>query len=303
MPLAITPNFLQLTKVGNREVFLNEYELADSNWNKCIPEMSSNMIMETELPMAGFGPIPVWDSDGSNIDYDVPIQGTPVYFTHTDYALGWAVSHKMIREDLYKKTGAELSRAAAISVRNTTEQIVANMYSNGFSASYPGGMDNLCLFTSNHTKLGGGVQSNISATGAALNSTTLTAGLVAFRKFTNHRNQILNLFPTKLICSPDNEYAARQLLFSTWDASANVHTENILKGTIRELIVWPQLTSTTAWFLITDLSQTKLRFFWRERPQYDSWTDNANKAIHSSVNYAHSLGWVTYEGTYGNAGA
>jgi hypothetical protein len=76
----------------------------------------------------------------------------------------------------------------------------------------------------------------------------------------------------------------------------------MLKGIVSDVYVWPNLTSTGAWFLVAATSQTKLRFFWREHPTYDADKDFKTKSIWNSVNYAYSVGYTAYDGTWGNPG-
>lgn len=297
--IIVTDDLVELTRVGLRKVYLNEYEAPGTIWNRIFPELDSDLATEQELIMAGFPAVPQWNADGGGISYAKPVSGGRILFTHTDYALGWVLSHKMIRDDLYEKTGKDLSTAAALSTRHSVEQDCANVFNNAFTTLGP---DGKVLCATDHPLLGGGSQANRPVAGGALTKTTLSNAVTAFMRMTNHMGQPIVMSAIYLVVPPELWETAKQLVSGSWDATDNKHAENMLKGVVSDVIVWPYLVSTTAWFLVAATNQTKLRFFWRERPSYDADKDFHTKGIANSVNYAYSVGYTAYDGVYGNPG-
>lgn len=297
--LIISTDLYELTKVGLDKIFLNEYSAPAPVGFKYFPEATMDKPIMEEMIMAGFGMVPQWNANGGTMSTDRPISGDRVLFTATDYGMTWYLSHKMLRDDMYQKTGADLTKAAALSAVHTREQDMANVLNLGFTVT---GADGKYLFATDHPRLDGGTQSNRPASGAALSATTLQAALVALAKQKNHRGQPIIGFDYALVIPPDLLYTATELVKNQWNPASGYHTENVLKGSVTEIIVNPYLTSALAWFLIAKPNVNKLRFFWREKPKYEVEKDFETKSIKNSLNFAYSVGYLAYDGTYGNPG-
>lgn len=300
MSVIITPEQLELTKIGLETIYMDEYDAPAQTGFRIFKEDTMDTPLVEEMIMAGFGAIPEWNSDGGGMAWDKPLSGDRIAFTATDYALQWSLSHKMIRDDLYNKVGSDLVKSAGQSTRHTVEQSMANIFNNGFTVTGP---DTKYLFATDHPLLGGGTQGNRPASGAALSATTLQAALIALSKMKNHRGQPIVIGDFALVIPPDLRFIAEALIRNKMDPAATYNTENVMAGTVTDIIEWPYLTSATAWFLVAKPDKTKLKFFWREKPSYDlDYKDFGTKSLSNSVNFAYSVGYTAYDGVYGNPG-
>jgi len=306
MALLITQDMIELTKVGLNEVYLNEIDEPSMQYTKLFDVKESKKSFEEEIILAGFGTVPPWDADGGKVLYDKPLSGERVRFIHTDYAMAWTVSHKLLRDDLYNKTSKELVTAASLSTRHSIEQDALNIFNTGFTVNGPDGVP---LFSNNHPLLGGGVQSNLG-TPAALTKESLKAMLTKIRRSVNERGQPVSYIPDTLLVPPELEMTVWELLESSnimSIAGANTAAaalDNPVKGMgfIKNVIISPYLTSDKAWFIGAIPKQRFTKFFWRERPWYDADKDFETKGVANSVAYAYSVGYTTYKGWWGNAG-
>jgi hypothetical protein len=115
------------------------------------------------------------------------------------------------------------------------------------------------------------------------------------------KNQIIHFNPDTLIVPPALEFTARVILESTQVIGSAFNDINPIKGGLN-LVVWPFLTSTTAWFVV-DSKAHELNFFRRKDegvkgPVYDFDTEAAKwKAV-----CRFSVGFSDWMGIYGSLG-
>lgn len=314
MALVTASKLVELTKVGLGQIYQDEIGAPGQNYQSLFKVEDSKKAIEEFIRMAGFGAVPQWDSDGTSINYDEPLIGDRYYWTHTDYALAWVLTHKIIRDDLYAKTGKTLATAAALSTRHTIEQTAINVFNKGFAATGSVGYDGVYFFSASHPRLDGGTADNL-LNNVALSESSLEAALIKIRKAVNERGQPVMYHPTTLLIPPELEYTAKRILKQDTIATYNnptavtatgnnvVARPNVLNGEISEIIVSPYLTSTTAYFIGCAPNERYTQFYWREKPFYDADYDFDTKGVANSVCFAFSCGYTNYKGWFGSAGA
>ena len=300
--------FPDLLRVGIRKVFLNEYSSYPEIYSRLMNVQTSNKAYEEELVMAGFGLIPEWNSDGQELPTDKILTGDRIVYVHKDYGMLWSVSKRLLREDMYGKVGKNLVQEETRAMKTTIEVVAHGIYNNAFSGTRP-----LCSAT--QSLIGGGTFSNRLT--VALNSTGLQLALERFRRWVNHRNQPIVLEPKVLLVPPELEHMAKTLLQSTTHPNAEfvsgnqsaIRAEqnrmptfvNTLKGAVDSLVVSPFLTDTNNWFLMTNPSQTKINFFWREKPDIETdHKDFRTKGVSHSITCAFSVGFTDWYGVLGS---
>lgn len=300
--------FPDLLRVGIRKVFLNEYGAYPEFFSKIFSVEDSKKAYEEELLMAGFGLVPEWNSDGQELPTDRILTGERVLYVHKDYGMMWSVSKRLLREDMYGKVGRELVKEAVRSMKTTIEVVAHGVLNNAFASPRP-------LCANNQQLIGGGTFSNRIT--AALTSTALQNALTRFRRWVNHRGQPIVLEPKILLVPPELEWMAKTLLQSTTHPNitfasgnsgavdgAGVPTSNgvinVLRSAVDTLIVDPYLVDNNNWFLMTDKSQHKLRFFWREKPTTElDERDFRTKGVMHSITCAFSVGFTDWFGVLG----
>ena len=299
---------LELTKIGLREIYFQELDAPGQNYTNLFDVQTSDKALEQFFNMAGFGPVSQWDSDGQPMNWDAPIMGDRYTWTHQDYAMAWAVSHKAIRDDLYQKMGKELVSAAALSTRHTIEQTCINVFNDGFTAT---GYDSKVFFANDHPRLDGGASSNLLSA-VALSESAIETALIQIKNAKNERGQPVVYSPQVLLIPPDLEFTAKKILgigstvrsvvndtVTSGTAVVGGTVPNHLDGIIPQVIVSPYLTATGKYFIGCAPNQRFTKFFWREKPTYDAWKDFETKGIANSVNFAFSVGYTNYKGWFG----
>ncbi|MEM4675936.1 MAG: Mu-like prophage major head subunit gpT family protein [Nitrososphaerota archaeon] len=311
--LMTTQQFPDLLRVGIRKVFLNEYNSYPEFYSRIFNVETSDKAYEEELLMAGFGLVPEWNSDGQELPTDKILTGERVLYVHKDYGMLWTVSKRLLREDMYGKVGKELVKEAVRAMKTTIEVVAHSVINNGFGGSRP-------LFSDRQQLIGGGTFSNRIA--SALTPAGLQSALTRFRRWVNHRGHPIVLEPKILLVPPELEWAAKTLLHSTSYPNVTFNSGgtgpvkgdigqmtsegviNVLRSAVDTLIVDPYLVDPYNWFLLTDKSQHKLRFFWRERPNTElNERDFRTKGVMHSITCAFSVGFTDWFGVLGAEGS
>jgi hypothetical protein len=297
-----TGQFPDLLRVGIREVFLSEYQNYPELYSKVYDVQTSNRAYEEELIIAGFGAVPEWNSDGSELPTDRALTGNRVLYVHKDYGMMWTVSKRLLREDLYAKIGAELVREAVRAMKHTVELVSWSVIANGFTGSRP-------LFSNNQLLLNGETFSNRLT--VALTATGLEQALTRFHRWRNHRGIPVVIEPRMLIVPPELKYVAYTLLHSTYypnissgstapNSTGSAFYENPFKNVVPDTLCVPYLQDTNDWFLFAAPKVHKLRFYWREKPATDMFTDFRTKGVMHSITGAFSVGFTDFYGVLGS---
>ena len=186
----------------------------------------------------------------------------------------------------------------------TKQTKAAAILNNGFDTGYPGG-DGVPLFSASHPTVSGGVNSNLPATTADLNETSLEAAVIQIAAWTDERGLLIAAKPDKLVIPPASMFIATRLLETELRVGTADNDINALKSngsipggyTVNHFLVDPD-----AWFLTTDVPNG-LKHFVRAplSNSMDGDFDTGNVRYKSRERY--SFGWSDPLGLYGSAGA
>jgi len=207
---------------------------------------------------------------------------------------------------LYDRLASRYTRALARSMSQTKQTIAANVLNNGFdtSGSYNGG-DGVALLASNHPLANGSTFSNILATAADLNETSLEQSLIDIAGFVDERGLKIALQGRKLIIPKELQFTAERVLRSPLRTSTSDNDINAMlnMGMIPEgYRVNHFLTDTDAFFIITD-APNGLKEFVRSpiKTAIEGDFDTGNVRFKARERY--SFGWSDPRGIFGTPGA
>ncbi len=208
--------------------------------------------------MFGFGAAPAMP-EGSPVTY----QSGGVLFVqrylYQVWGLAFALTRVLVEDGDHIAIGKIFSQHLAQSMIETEETLCAQILNRGFNSSYTGG-DGVSLINSAHPIIGGGFNqgssfSNVLSTAANLSQTSLEQLLIQIRSAVDNNGKRIRLNPLKIVCAPANMFQAEVILKSvlrTGTANNDVNPVNsmgLLKG---GAAVISRLTSTTAWWVLTD---------------------------------------------------
>jgi len=279
-----------------------KYAEHPAEWRDLVDVESSEKAYEEDQEMTGFGLAPI-KQQGAAVQYDTAGQGVTTRYTHIAYALGFIITREAIKDNLYEKIGMQRTGSLAFSMRQTKENVVANLYNRGFNSSYVGA-DGVSLFSASHPTLAGN-QSNTLATAADLSEASLEDLVVQIGQATNARGMKIAIAPRSLIVAVGNQFEAARILKSVGQSG----TANNDINALRAMGVFPEgvkvnhyLTDADAFFIRTNVDEG-LKLFQREDAEFAQDEDFDTSNLKYKAYERYSTGWSDWRGAYGTAGA
>ena len=288
---------------GLNALFGLEYARYGEEHKEIFDTETSERSFEEETKLSGFSAAPV-KNEGSAIAYDNGQEAFTARYNHETSALGFSLTEEAIEDNLYDSLSARYTKALARAMSYTKQTKAAAILNNGFDTGYPGG-DGVPLFSASHPTVSGGVNSNLPATTADLNETSLEAAVIQIAAWTDERGLLIAAKPDKLVIPPASMFIATRLLETELRVGTSDNDINALKSngsipggyTVNHFLVDPD-----AWFLTTDVPNG-LKHFVRAplANSMDGDFDTGNVRYKSRERY--SFGWSDPLGMYGSAGA
>lgn len=264
---------------------------------------TSTQSYEEDIHITGFGLAPV-KAEGNSTTYDSETQGYTSRYTNVAYSLGYIVTREEMDDNLYMKSSKTRVKALAFSIRQTKENVGANVLNRAFNASYVGG-DGVELCSTAHTDDVGGTWSNELATAADLSEASLEDMLIQISDAKNGKNLKISIQGSKLIIPTALQFEATRILntslrVGTADNDINaIRSKGLLPGGIA---INHYLTDSDAWFIKTNCPDG-MKVYNRVAAQFtqdnDFDTDNAKAKCYER----YAFGWTDPRGLYGTPGA
>lgn len=278
-----------------------EYAEYPELYSSMFEKDTSDKAFEEEVGYSGFG-LASQIAEGESVTYDEAMQGFVTRYNMLKIGLGFIITSEMVDDDQYMIVAKKRAKALAFSMRQTKEVIGANIYNRAFTSGYNGG-DGVVLGSASHPLMAGGTASNILATAADLSEAALEQAVIDLMLFTNDRGLRINVHPRKLVIPPAYVFEAQRILKSPLRSASANNDLNALKhmGYFEEIVVNPFLTSSTAWYILTDVKDG-LKYFERKADEFkdDSDFDSDNLKYKATARYA--FGWTDWRGFYATPG-
>lgn len=263
---------------------------------------SSERAYEEDVQVTGFGLAPV-KAEGAAVSYDSESQGYVSRYVHVAYALGYIVTYEELSDNLYETVSRRRAQALAFSMRQTKENVAANVYNRAFNSSFTGG-DGKELLATDHPTLSGD-QSNELSTAADLSEASIEDLIIQIMGATNDRGLKISLMPRKLIVPRQLWFEANRILGSVLQNDTANNAVNALRSTNalpEGVCVNHYLTDQDAWFIRTNVPRGMLHYQ-REGASFaqDNDFDTSNAKAKSYERY--SFGHTDWRGLFGSPGA
>jgi len=258
---------------------------------------------EEDVQLTGFGLAPV-KTQGAPVSYDTEQQGPVSRYTHVAYALGYIVTKEELDDNLYMEVSKTRARANAFSMRQTKENVAANVYNRAFNSSFTGG-DGVSLSNASHPNTTGGTFSNQITTAADLSEASLEDLIIQLMGATNDRGLKINLMPKCIVVPRQLWFEANRILKSVLQNDTANNAVNVLKATnaIPEGIkVNHYLTDPDAWFIRTSCPDG-LKCYQRIAPQFSQDNDFDTENAKAKCYERYSFGWSDPRSLWSSPGA
>ncbi len=301
MPIT-TGSLAKLLYPGVNKFFMTKYDDHETKWTDMFEQYKTNRNFVEDVALTNFG-LMSQKSELAPIAYDTFGQSYTTRYTMIVYALGFMISKEMVEDDLYGEVSQKKASALARSARHTQEIIAANIYNRAFTAGYTGG-DGKVLLASDHPNKSGGTYSNILSTAANISEAAIEQACIDIRKYTDDRGLRINVMPQSLHIPVDLEFEVDRILNSPLRVGTANNDKNSLKGFgkfPKGVKSNPFLTSTTAWFIRTDV-QDGLKFFERRPMSFDTDNDFETETAKFKCTHRYAYGWSDPKALWGTPG-
>lgn len=262
-------------------------------------DIGTSTRMFEEFPMiGGFGLFPTMGENDA-VTYDSIMQGAYKRFSHTLYGSGYQIGFMAAQHDLdglIKRYAPAMARALKLSLQT----IAADFWNGVFGTQLTADGQYVC--DTDHTYIrGGGTWSN-DAGATAIGHTALESALVAFKKMKDLNKQPQELQAQFLLIPPDLEPIVHELLRTDTRVDSANNIKSYISGKLT-VIVWPFLSSTTNWFILSPKESRTVKWLWNIKPRTSSGFDFDREAAKTKTLFACSVGAIDPRGIYGSEGA
>ena len=275
---------------------------------------NSDRAFEEEVLFTGFGTAPI-KAEGAAVSFDDAQESFTSRYTHETVALAFAITEEAMEDNLYDTFAKLRAKGLARAMANTKQVKAADVYNNGFNASFAGG-DGQQLFSAAHPTIGDGSQSNtLGATD--LSEASLESALITISKAKDDRGILIGLQTKSLHIPSDLAFTADQLLNSTMSTTIGVNPNTAANGatnvndinSIRNQGMVPggfyvnrRFTDTNAWFLKTDCPNGA-KMFVRSPLQTKMEPDFDTGNVRFKARERYSFGFSDWRSYYGASGS
>jgi len=287
---------------GLNALFGIEYDRYEAEHAEIYDTESSDRAFEEEVMLGGFSTAPT-KGEGAAITFDDAQETYTARYTHETIALAFSITEEAIEDNLYDRLASRYTKALARSMAQTKQIKAAAILNNAFSTGSPIG-DGAALCSNAHPSLSGN-QSNILATAADLNETSLEQMLIDIAGLTDERGLKIAVRGTKLIIPKELQFIAERVINSNLRSGTADNDTNAMKnmGMLPEgAVVNHFLTDTDAFFIKTD-APNGFKYFNRSpiKTAMEGDFDTGNMRFKARERY--SFGVSDWRSVFGTPGA
>ena len=239
---------------GLNALFGLEYARYENEHAEIFVTESSDRAFEEEVMLSGFANAPT-KQEGAAVVFDQANETFTARYTHETVALAFAITEEAIEDNLYDRLAGRYTRALARSMSHTKQVKAAAVLNNAQITTVLGG-DGVPLISSAHPLANGGTFSNVLATAADLNETSLEQMLIDIAGFVDERGLRIAAQGRKMIIPKELQFTAERILKSPLRVGTADNDINAMAnmGMVPEgYRVNHFLTDTDSFFLITDV--------------------------------------------------
>ena len=287
---------------GLNALFGLEYDRYENEHAEIFDEESSDRAFEEEVMLGGFSTAPT-KGEGAAITFDDAQETYTARYTHDTIALAFSITEEAIEDNLYDRLASRYTKALARSMAQTKQIKAAAILNNAFNTGSPIG-DGAALCSNAHPSLSGN-QTNILATAADLNETSLEQMLIDIAGLTDERGLKIAVRGTKLIIPKELQFIAERVINSNLRSGTADNDTNAMKnmGMLPEgAVVNHFLTDTDAFFIKTD-APNGFKYFNRSpiKTAMEGDFDTGNMRFKARERY--SFGVSDWRSVFGTPGA
>ena len=239
---------------GLNALFGLEYNRYENQHAEIYNTETSDRAFEEEVMLSGFAGAPV-KQEGASVVFDQATESFTARYTHDTVALAFSITEEAIEDNLYDRLAARYTRALARSMSNTKQVKAASVLNNAQNAANPGG-DGVPFIANNHPLASGGQFSNVLATAADLNATSLEQSLIDIASIVDERGLKIAAQGVKMVITKELQFTAERLMKTpqrTGTADNDINAIVSMGMVPQGYRVNNFLSDTDAYFIMTDI--------------------------------------------------
>jgi hypothetical protein len=285
---------------GLYALFGLEYSRYENQHAEIYTTETSDRAFEEEVMLSGFASAPV-KQEGAGVVFDQAGETFTARYNHETIALAFSITEEAIEDNLYDRLAARYTRALARSMANTKQVKAANVLNNAQVTTATGG-DGESLIGNAHPLATGGTFSNVLATAADLNETSLEQSLIDIAGFVDERGLKIAAQGIKMIIPKELQFTAERLM----KTPQRVGTADNDINAIVSMGMLPQgyrvnnfLSDTDSFFILTDIPNG-LKMFVRSPIKTAMEGDFDTGNVRFKARERYSFGWSDPRCIFGN---
>lgn len=287
---------------GVKAHFGHTYDEHNEEFSQIFDIQSSDKSYEERVQYKGLGLAPV-KTEGASISFEDTQQGYTSRITNVTYGIGGIVTREAIEDGQYENLANRIADHIAFSIRQTQENVAANVLNRFTNSSYTGG-DGVVLGSASHPEASGN-QSNILSVAADLSEASLEDLLIQIMNAKDSKGLKISLMGKKMVVPPGLAFEATRILNSDLRSGTANNDVNAVKnmGMLADGIsVNHYLSDADAWFIKTN-AQDGLIYQTRRGVEFgkDNDFDTENAKMKGSIRFG--VGWGDWRGVYGSTGS
>jgi hypothetical protein len=286
--------------------FGETYKEHPEEFSQIFDRVTSDKAYEERVANTGLGLASV-KGQGQSVSFDDTKQDYVARLTNVVYAIGAIITREAIEDGQYESKATRLARCMAFSVRQTQENVAANVLNRAFSSSYLGGDGKELLATDHPLGGSGGTFSNELSVAADLSESSLEDLAIQIMQAVDAQGLKISLMGQKLIVHPSEYFNAHRILESVQQSGTANNDDNVLKSKgffPGGIVVNHYLTDSDAFFVKTNIpKETGLIHQVRRGYEFtqDNDFDTENAKMKATIREAY--GWVDPRCLYGSQGS
>jgi hypothetical protein len=279
------------------EILFKNLEAPDLTYTQVFNVRDSDRFAEEMTGVVGFGQFSK-KPEGGKIEYDSLSQAFDKRLTHDTFGKGSQITFEALRDDAFRAITdvlPELSRVA----RNSIETDAFAVFNNSFgSETTPDGKS---IFNAAHILEKGGTFDNVLSTDFGQGA--LEEAINIFDDMRDGSNQLIKSGAAMILYPPKLKWQITEVLQSEMKSDTANNTMNVVNRLGLGQVESKYLTDDDAWFVLSEPSQHKIMYFWRDEPFTDSALDFDTRNLKTAMLYASSRGAFDWRNMVASPGA
>uniref|UniRef100_A0A6M3IPX8 Putative capsid protein n=1 Tax=viral metagenome TaxID=1070528 RepID=A0A6M3IPX8_9ZZZZ len=263
---------------------------------------TSDQAWEEDVMTSGF-PLAQIKREGQARTYAGHAQVYTARYTHVAYSLGYIVTYEELKDNKYEKLSSGRAKSLGFSMRQTKENVGANVYNRAFNTNYTGGDGQILIVGTHPSAIGS--QSNVLATAADISEVSLEDLIIMVMGATDHNGLKIGLMARSLHVPRQLWFEANRILKSTLQVDSANNTVNVLKMTGEfpsGIKVNHFFSDSDAYFVRTNCPDG-MKHYQRDRIDLEQDNDFDTKNARASSYDRYAFGWSDWRSVYGTPGA